>query len=81
MLGMPMDGPSIMFGDNLAVVNSASIAVDTLKKRHNVLNYHRVREAIAAIVFKFYHVDGKDKRIYLYLTNYQSLGSPYLDKE
>ena len=60
MLGVPMKGPNFMFGDNLAVVNSASIPDDTLKKRHNALSYHRVREAIAAGVLKFYHIDGND---------------------
>src|SRR5215207_232916 len=60
MLEVPMSGPSIMFGDNLAVVNSASIPDDTLKKRHNALSYHRVQEAIAANVIKFYHIDGTE---------------------
>jgi hypothetical protein len=60
MLGVPMNGPSIMFGDNLAVINSSAIPDDTLKKRHNALAYHRVREAIAAKIIKFYHIDGKE---------------------
>ena len=60
MLGVPMSGPSIMFGDNLAVINSSTIPDDTLKKRHNALAYHRVREAIAAKIIKFYHIDGKE---------------------
>jgi hypothetical protein len=60
MLGAPMNGPSYMFGDNLAVINSATIPDDTLKKRHNALSYHRVREAIAADIIRFIHIDGKD---------------------
>ncbi len=60
MLGVPVEGPSVMFGDNLAVINSASIPEDTLKKRHNALSYHRVREAIAAKVLKFHHISGKE---------------------
>jgi hypothetical protein len=32
MLGVPVEGPSIIFGDNLAVINSASIPEDTLTK-------------------------------------------------
>ena len=60
MLGVPVEGPSMMFGDNLAVINSASIPEDTLKKRHNALSYHRVREAIAAKVLKFHHISGKE---------------------
>ena len=58
MLGVTMTGPSYMFGDNLAVVNSSRIPDDTLKKRHNALSYHRVREAIAADIIKFIHIDG-----------------------
>ena len=60
MLGVPMKGSSIMFGDNLAVINSSTIPDDTLKKRHNALSYHRVREAIASKILKFYHIDGKE---------------------
>lgn len=60
MLGIPIEGPSIMFGDNMAVINSASIPENTLKKRHIALSYHRVREAIAAKVLKFYHISGKE---------------------
>lgn len=59
MLGVSVEGPSMMFGDNLAVLNSASILEDTLKKRHNALSYHRVRKAIAAKVLKFHHISGK----------------------
>ena len=60
MLGVPMSGPSIMFGDNLAVINSSAIPEDTFKKKHNALLYHRIREAIAAQVIKFYHNDGRE---------------------
>ena len=58
MLRVPIKGPSYMFGDNLAVINSSRIPDDTLKKRHNALSYHRVREAIAANIIKFIHIDG-----------------------
>ena len=57
MLGVPLDGPSYMFGDNLAVINSSSIPDDTLKKRHNALSYHRAREAIAADILKFININ------------------------
>ena len=49
-----------MFGDNLAVVNSATIPSGKLQKRQNILNYHRVREAQAAGIINFVHMDGKD---------------------
>ena len=60
MLGVPMKCPSIVFGDNHAAINSSAIPDDTLKKRHNALSYHRVREAIASKILKFYHISGTE---------------------
>ena len=60
MLGVPIDGPAYMFGDNLAVVTSSNIPEHNLKKRHNAISYHRVREAVAAGILKFVHISGKD---------------------
>ena len=72
MLGVPMKGPSIMFGDNLAVINSSAIPDDTLKKRHNALSYHRIREAIAFKILKFYHINGTENPTDV-LTNFLTL--------
>ena len=47
MMGVAVDGATSMFCDNEAVVNSAINPESTLKKRHNAISYHRVREAIA----------------------------------
>jgi hypothetical protein len=55
-LGVPIDGPSMMFGDNESVVNTAAIPDAKLHKRHNLLSYHRTREAIAAGITRFHHV-------------------------
>ena len=60
MLGVPLDGPSWMFGDNLSVIQSSTIPSSSLKKRHNALCYHRVREAQACGVIRFCHIPGKD---------------------
>jgi hypothetical protein len=60
MLGVPLDGPSWMFGDNLSVVNSSTIPSGKLQKRQNILNYHRVREAQACDMICFVFIDGKD---------------------
>jgi hypothetical protein len=59
MLGVPLDGPAWMFGDNKSVVTSSTIPHSQLTKRHNALAYHRVREAIAAKVLFFQHMPGK----------------------
>ena len=49
-----------MFGDNESVVTSSTIPHSQLNKRWTALSYHRVREAIAAQVFEFWHVPGDE---------------------
>ena len=45
---------SYMFGDNKSVVTSDTIPNSHFSKRHNIMSYHRVREAIAAKIISFY---------------------------
>ena len=45
-----------LFGDNRSVVTSATLPHSTLTKRHNILAFHRVREAIAAKLMAFYWI-------------------------
>ena len=60
MLGVPIDGPANVLTDNLAVVQNASIPSSTLKKKHNAICYHRVREAVAAGVIRIAHIPSKE---------------------
>ena len=53
------DMPTFLFGDNQSVITSSTIPSSLLNKRHNALAYHRVREAIAAGILRFFHIDGK----------------------
>jgi hypothetical protein len=53
MLGVPLDGPAWLFGDNRSVVTSSTLPHSTLNKRWNALSYHRVREAIAAGIIRY----------------------------
>ena len=50
-LGVPIRDKSYMFGDNESVVNSSVQVHAKLHKRHNMLSFHRVCEAIASTVF------------------------------
>ena len=59
MLGVPLDGPSWMFGDNQSVITSSTIPHSTLSKRWNALSYHRVREAVASSILRFHFIDSK----------------------
>ena len=58
-LGVPVHGKSYVFGDNESVVHSSSRPHARLHKRHNALSFHRVREAIAAGILSFNHIDGE----------------------
>ena len=53
-LGVPIMTKAYMFGDNKSVITSATIPQSVLNERHNMLSYHRVREAIAAKILDFY---------------------------
>ena len=55
-LGAPIATKSFLFGDNKSVVTSATLPHSTLTKRHNILAFHRVREAIAAKLLAFYWI-------------------------
>lgn len=58
-LGMKLDGPAYLFGDNKTVVESSNAPKARLHKRHVMLSFHRVREAIAANILKFIFINGK----------------------
>ena len=60
MLDMPIEGPTTMLGDNLSVVTNCTLSTSTLKKKHNAIAYHRVREAVATGVIKLAYVPTKD---------------------
>ena len=57
MFGVPIDGPADVFCDNAGVVKNTSIPESTLKKKHNSINYHMVREAVAASIL---HIGKED---------------------
>jgi hypothetical protein len=58
-LGVPIKGKAYLFGDNQSVVTSSTLPHSRLNKRHNALSFHRVREAIAAKIVAFFHIEGK----------------------
>ena len=51
-LGVPIMTKAHMFGDNKSVVMRSTVPQSILDKRHNMLSYHRVREAIAAKILE-----------------------------
>jgi hypothetical protein len=58
MLGVPIDGPALMLGDNNSVVLNTSVPSSILKKKHHACAYHRVQEAIVGGITNFVHIPG-----------------------
>ncbi len=56
--GVKVKGKTYMFGDSEAVITNTTIPHSQLNKRHLALAYHKVREAQAANIIGFYHIDG-----------------------
>ena len=56
MLGVPIIGPTKMLGDNMSVIQNCSLPGSQLKKKHNAIAYHRIRECVAAKIIKLGHV-------------------------
>jgi hypothetical protein len=60
MMGIPVEGESQVLCDNKCVVLSTSLPSSTLKKKHNAITYHWVREAVAAGIVKVSHIAGTE---------------------
>lgn len=58
MFGMPIEGPFNVFCNKSGVVKNVSIPESTLMKKHNGINYHAIREAVAAGIIRVRKEDG-----------------------
>jgi len=47
MMGIPLSGPSYLYGDNMSVIHNTQRPESTLKKKSNSICYHAVRESVA----------------------------------
>jgi hypothetical protein len=47
MMGVPLSGPSYLYGDNMSVIHNTQRPESTLKKKSNSICYHAVRESVA----------------------------------
>jgi hypothetical protein len=60
MMGIPIEGSANVFCDNKSVVTNSTIPTSTLKKKHNSIAYHLVREAVAAGTIHIAKVHSKE---------------------
>mgnify|MGYP003315513791 CR=1 FL=1 len=49
-----------LLGDNNSVVLNTTMPSSVLKKKHCAVSYHKIREAIAAGIVKFSHINTED---------------------
>ena len=47
MMGIQVDTPCYIFGDNMSVLYNTTLPESTLKKKSNAVAYHFVREGVA----------------------------------
>jgi hypothetical protein len=43
LLGVVLHGPTLMLGDNTAVILNTSVPSNVLKKKYNAIAYHQVQ--------------------------------------
>ena len=60
MLGVPLDGAATLCGDNRSVMINTTVPSSQLKKKHNAIAYHRIREALAAGIMRFVKIRTED---------------------
>ena len=60
MLGVPIKGSTLVYGDNMSEVTNCTIPSSSLKKKWHGISYHKVREAVAAGIIRLFHVPSKD---------------------
>ena len=60
MFRIPLDGPANVFCDNEEVYCNAAFVESKLKRKHNSICFHLVREEVAAGKMVVFKVDGRE---------------------
>jgi hypothetical protein len=59
-LGVELDGPASMLGDNMSVVLNNTVPSSVLKKKHNPIVYCLIREGIAERITRFFYIKSEE---------------------
>ena len=65
MMGVLIDGPTLVFFDNKLVVISTSVPNLTSAKKHLVVFYHAVREAVDVGIHCIVRISGEYNPVYV----------------
>lgn len=57
MMGIPLSGPSFIYGDNMSVIHNTQRPESTLKKKTHQICYHAIRESVAMEESLTGHID------------------------
>jgi hypothetical protein len=60
MFGVPLDGPAVVYCDNQSVVHNGQRPDSVLKKKHNAISYHKIRECVASGVVTIYKINTEE---------------------
>ena len=60
MMGVPLSGPSYIYGGNIFVIHNTQRPESTLKKKNKSIYYHALREAVAMGECLTTHIPTKD---------------------
>ena len=60
MLGIHVENPAYIYGDNKSVLVNSTIPHSTLKKKSNSISYHFIREGCARDEWRLAYVNTKD---------------------
>ena len=60
MMGVPISGPLLIYGDNMSVIHNTKQPDSTLKKKSNSICYHASRESVATKESMTGHVPSVD---------------------
>ena len=61
-LGVPIDGPTILHGDNKGMLQASTFPDNTLKKKNSAISYHFLRENVAAGTIVLKYVNSSENR-------------------
>jgi hypothetical protein len=62
MMGVPVEGPALIYGDNQSVLANTTIPDSTLKKKSQSIAYHFVREGSARNEWRTTYVNTHDNQ-------------------
>ena len=60
MMGVPVNGPLYIYGDNMSVINNMQKPESVIRKKSNSICYHAIHESVAMGESLMVHIDTTD---------------------